>query len=682
MSSEPKPSAIPRPHSTPTKTSSYMTPYGYRSPKGSPKDQIPKSPTPMKTQTISPRSFSNNKVTYHREELESLVQKVEEKTQSLNELKSNILTLRTQIQQTELTQQELEENYTSVSQALQIKTYELEHVLQEKKDTKQEIQRSYELKKKQMQLENDASIYNIEKQYRTEIENILSMKVGEIQAKKSQLQEQLSKIEDEIKNNDTIVETNIQTIHQSHKDKQLELQKFMSSTRESLEKECAELEDEKEAVKTQILDFKRKHDILTTENEKLSKELEHITQVHSTNEEENHRLQQQIDELRKSLETKKQKIKSLKHDMQWKIESKIELDEGLIIEEEKRRRLHNKLQELKGNIRVFCRIRPKIPAELSEDPLIIQVPDNDEAKQELDILSSSQKKYNFKFDKVFQPDTTNNEIFEEISQLVQSALYGFNICIFAYGQTGSGKTHTMSNSDGVIPQTIHQIFDSCNKLSKRGWHYTISGEFLEIHNETIHDLLSDQSGNTIDMKKYEIKHDHQTKTSYITNLTRIQFDTPDEMETIFQRALKNRAIASTKSNEHSSRSHTVCIIRLSVINDETQESINSVINLIDLAGSERISQSGVSGDRLRETQAINKSLSCLGDVIYALGDDNAKHIPFRNSKLTYLLQYSLIEDSKTLMFVNVSPLAKNLNETVNSLRFATKVNNTGLQRKV
>ncbi|ONH65131.1 Kinesin-like protein klpA [Cyberlindnera fabianii] len=630
MSSEPKPSAIPRPHSTPTKTSSYMTPYGYRSPKGSPKDQIPKSPTPMKTQTISPRSFSNNKVTYHREELESLVQKVEEKTRSLNELKSSILTLRTQIQQTELTQQELEENYTSVSQALQIKTYELEHVLQEKKDTKQEIQRSYELKKKQMQLENDASIYNIEKQYRTEIENILSMKVGEIQAKKSQLQEQLSKIEDEIKNNDTI----------------------------------------------------RKHDILTTENEKLSKELEHITQVHFTNEEENHRLQQQIDELRKSLETKKQKIKSLKHDMQWKIESKIELDEGLIIEEEKRRRLHNKLQELKGNIRVFCRIRPKIPAELSEDPLIIQVPDNDEAKQELDILSSSQKKYNFKFDKVFQPDTTNNEIFEEISQLVQSALYGFNICIFAYGQTGSGKTHTMSNSDGVIPQTIHQIFDSCNRLSKRGWHYTISGEFLEIHNETIHDLLSDQSGNTIDMKKYEIKHDHQTKTSYITNLTRIQFDTPDEMETIFQRALKNRAIASTKSNEHSSRSHTVCIIRLSGINDETQESINSVINLIDLAGSERISQSGVSGDRLRETQAINKSLSCLGDVIYALGDDNAKHIPFRNSKLTYLLQYSLIEDSKTLMFVNVSPLAKNLNETVNSLRFATKVNNTGLQRKV
>ena len=159
------------------------------------------------------------------------------------------------------------------------------------------------------------------------------------------------------------------------------------------------------------------------------------------------------------------------------------------------------------------------------------------------------------------------------------------------------------------------------------------------------------------------------------------FNSPDEVYTILKKASENRAVASTLCNEHSSRSHSVFTIRIAGKNSITQESLDGTLNLIDLAGSERLSSSGSTGDRLKETQAINKSLSALGDVITALANKDS-HIPYRNSKLTYLLQNSLGNydnlilggNSKTLMFVNISPLTQNLSETLCSLRFASKVN--------
>ena len=145
-------------------------------------------------------------------------------------------------------------------------------------------------------------------------------------------------------------------------------------------------------------------------------------------------------------------------------------------------------------------------------------------------------------------------------------------------------------------------------------------------------------------------------------------------------ANKKRSTAATKSNDHSSRSHSIFIIDLQGYNSLTKESSYGTLNLIDLAGSERLNNSRAEGDRLKETQAINKSLSCLGDVIHSLNLKDGSHVPYRNSKLTYLLKHSLGGNSKTLMFVNISPLTKDLNETINSLRFATKVNNTRINK--
>lgn len=362
-------------------------------------------------------------------------------------------------------------------------------------------------------------------------------------------------------------------------------------------------------------------------------------------------------------------------------EASAEIKAKLIKEESLRRSLFNQVQELKGNIRVMCRVRPVGPSEPADGIADISYPDVDKEAKELVLLGPEEKsslgtitrKNNaFDFDRVFGPTSTNSEVYEEISQLVQSALDGYNVCIFAYGQTGAGKTHTMSSADGMIPRATHQIYSSAKQLEEKGWEYNMSGSFIEVYNEDIHDLLGNPR--EFDKKKHEIKHDEARKQTSVTGLTKVPLDSEDAVVNMLKIADSNRSVAATKSNERSSRSHSVFILKLHGTNSTTGESSEGTLNLVDLAGSERLKSSGAEGDRMKETQNINKSLSCLGDVIGALGaGKEGGHIPYRNSKLTYLLQYSLGGNSKTLMFVMCSPLEAHVRETVTSLKFATKV---------
>ncbi|KAF4991437.1 hypothetical protein FGRMN_7840 [Fusarium graminum] len=351
----------------------------------------------------------------------------------------------------------------------------------------------------------------------------------------------------------------------------------------------------------------------------------------------------------------------------------------LIKEETERRVLFNKYQELKGNIRVMCRVRPALgngegeeakmafPDDKTSSEIVLAGP---EEKSSLGQIT--RKNYPFEFDRVFVPGTQNQEIFGEISQLVQSALDGYNVCIFCYGQTGSGKTHTMSSSDGMIPRATHMIYDTITKLKEKSWEYTMEGSFVEVYNEELNDLLTPNDRSS---KKLEIRHDEARKQTSITNCQSVRLDSPSSVEMMLEEAQNNRSVAATKANERSSRSHSIFILKLIGENAATGERCEGTLNLVDLAGSERLKHSQAEGDRMKETQNINKSLSCLGDVIEALGRGSG-HVPYRNSKLTHLLQYSLGGNSKTLMFVMVSPLETHLKETLTSLRFATKVHNT------
>lgn len=355
-----------------------------------------------------------------------------------------------------------------------------------------------------------------------------------------------------------------------------------------------------------------------------------------------------------------------------------EARQKLIKEETERRALFNKYQELKGNIRVMCRVRPVL--EESEGTAAeLEFPDDKTSAQiyvkgpeERNALGkTSSKTYPFEFDRVFTPQIHNEEVFDEIAQLVQSALDGYNVCIFCYGQTGSGKTYTMSSADGMIPRATKMIYDTVNKLKEKSWTYTMEGNFVEVYNEELHDLLT-PAKEAEGKRKPEIRHDEARKTTTVVNCKSVTLDSEDTVEQMLKHAQNNRSVAATKANERSSRSHSVFILKLTGENSATHERCEGTLNLVDLAGSERLKHSGAEGDRMKETQNINKSLTCLGDVIEALGKGNG-HIPYRNSQLTYLLKNSLGGNSKTLMFVMVSPLEAHLKETLTSLRFATKV---------
>jgi kinesin family protein C1 len=326
--------------------------------------------------------------------------------------------------------------------------------------------------------------------------------------------------------------------------------------------------------------------------------------------------------------------------LQEALRSAEESKKKLIKEETLRRILFNQVQELKGNIRVMCRVRP-VPINGAEgETAKITFPDSDTESKELEILGKEEKgslgnitrkPHAFTFDRVFGPESQNQEIFEEISQLVQSALDGYNVCIFCYGQTGSGKTHTMSSEDGMIPRATHQIYETATNLQEKGWTYTMEGNFVEVYNEEIHDLLGDSKD--LDKKKHEVRHDEKKKQTVVTGLKTVTLDSPDTVESMMKQAAANRSVAATKSNERSSRSHSVFILKLLGRNSTTNETSEGTLNLVDLAGSERLKQSGAEGERMKETQNINKSLSCLGDVIGALGQGKeGAHIPYRNSK--------------------------------------------------
>ncbi|GMI63705.1 kinesin 3, KINESIN-LIKE PROTEIN IN ARABIDOPSIS THALIANA C [Hibiscus trionum] len=356
-----------------------------------------------------------------------------------------------------------------------------------------------------------------------------------------------------------------------------------------------------------------------------------------------------------------------------------------LVEGEKlRKKLHNTILELKGNIRVFCRVRPHLADDSSSNHgKVFSYPTLSECLgRSIDMTQNGQKQ-SFIFDKVFTPDASQEEVFIEISQLVQSALDGYKVCIFAYGQTGSGKTYTMMgkpgqlDEKGLIPRSLEQIFQTTQALQRQGWRYEMQVSMLEIYNETIRDLISinrdsSRTENGVAGKQYMIKHDANGNTQ-VSDLTIVDVRSSREVSFLLDQAARSRSVGKTQVNEQSSRSHFVFTMRITGVNESTEQQVQGVLNLIDLAGSERLSKSGSTGDRLKETQAINKSLSSLADVIFALAKKE-DHVPFRNSKLTYLLQPCLGGDSKTLMFVNLSPEPSSAGESLCSLRFAARVN--------
>nr|XP_056710578.1 kinesin-like protein KIFC2 [Euleptes europaea] len=335
--------------------------------------------------------------------------------------------------------------------------------------------------------------------------------------------------------------------------------------------------------------------------------------------------------------------------------------------------LHKKCQdqllELKGNIRVLCRLKPLTSMEQQEGEVGATV-DADPADNGCVMACYKGKERSFKLDKVFLPQATQEEVFQEIEPLVMSCLNGYNVCIFAYGQTGSGKTYTMEgipDNPGINQRALQALYREM-EAKREAWKYTVSLSMVEIYNEAIRDLLAKDPHEKLDVK---LNPDGSGQL-HVPGLTCVEVGSFREIKKMLSLGKRNRVTSSTNMNERSSRSHALLTVTITSTELASGTKITGKLNLVDLAGSERVWKSGAQGERLKEAQNINKSLLALGEVIQALRAKQA-HVPFRNSKLTYLLQDSLGKGSKTVMMVQISPLEKNMGESICSLKFAQRV---------
>jgi len=326
-----------------------------------------------------------------------------------------------------------------------------------------------------------------------------------------------------------------------------------------------------------------------------------------------------------------------------------------------------------SNIKVVCRIRPFLEFELdfhSKEKTYSVNSGNSVS------FSPAKNSQSFVFDKAFDTDATQEEIYQFVGKsTIQDVIYGFNGTIIAYGQTGSGKTFTMmgeslydTNSSGVIPRAAFQIFASLNNPEVE---YTLKCSMIEIYKERLRDLLETE-GNNLRIKECPKRGVH------VEGLSEVCLTSEEEMLELLSIGEQMRTVAATKLNKTSSRSHLLFVLQV-IQKFPSGSEKRGKLNLVDLAGSEKVNHSGVTGNKLEEAKKINLSLSALGNVIHAL-TSNSEHVPYRNSKLTRLLQESLGGNYKTTLIVTCSPSSRNIEETIRTMKFAARAK--AIQNKV
>ena len=423
-----------------------------------------------------------------------------------------------------------------------------------------------------------------------------------------------------------------------------------------------QLKNEKEAKKLMELENDLGniiHEHGKADNQKKEIEIELNKNSHIAN-----KKKEELDNLKKINSDLSEKINYLTKIIQYQTQLHTDIQDY-------KNQTNNEYQEAKGNVRVFCRIRPPLTKELTKKQI------NIEYRGDNSLIIKGEKKTSyigrdgvhqdieqFQFNRIFKQEDTQEEVFEEVSPLIQSSLDGFNINIFAYGQTGSGKTFTMEGDlsspekYGIVPRAVDKIFRVfVEELNGIGWDMKFFLSVCEIYNKKTRDLLAEKNvEKTEELKEMEIK-------------------SLKEWNENFGQIGQRRKVAETKMNMESSRSHLIFKIKIHLHNTKSQEDRFGSLNLIDLAGSERVDKSTVSEERFKESIEINSSLTHLKSVFEAMKSKHDKFVPFHNTPLTDVLKDCLSGDnSKTLMFVNISPLLDSFKESTCSLKFATDVN--------
>lgn len=329
-------------------------------------------------------------------------------------------------------------------------------------------------------------------------------------------------------------------------------------------------------------------------------------------------------------------------------------------------------------VRVVVRCRPLSRKETTESENILEI---DDKLGQITIRNPKappdEPMKVFTFDSVYGWESKQSDIYDDaVRPLVESVLQGFNGTIFAYGQTGTGKTFTMQGvandpeKRGVIPNSFQHIFTQISRTQNQK--YLVRSSYLEIYQEEVRDLLCKDNN-----KKLELKENPDSGV-YVKDLSSVVTKNATEIEHVMNIGNQSRSVGFTNMNERSSRSHAIFVITVecSEVGPDGEDHIRvGKLNMVDLAGSERQSKTGAKGKRMKEAAKINLSLSALGNVISALVDGKSSHVPYRDSKLTRLLQDSLGGNAKTVMIATVGPSHKNFSESLATLRYASRAKN-------
>ncbi|KAM9259054.1 kinesin-like protein KIF25 [Cariama cristata] len=411
-------------------------------------------------------------------------------------------------------------------------------------------------------------------------------------------------------------------------------------------------------------------------------------------------------------------------------------------EKQKRRALHNNLVELRGNIRVHCRIRPLLPFDTAAGHLMSQdrqrsfsekvayATDDETVLVKCSRPGHASINKTFQFERVYNASESQDTVFADVAPLLTSLLDGYNVCIMAYGQTGSGKTYTMLGPQieenfafedeselGIIPRATQEVFRLISE--KPPGSYWVEVSVVEVYNNEIFDLLAKDSCGKVFGIKRDVVTTREGKSD-VPWLTHETVENASDFLHLVNKGLQLRVRHPTLVHAHSSRSHLVVTLTITTVvsgdnfgtsweDEQTSQRLNKEVSctlpqkerdskstsssrasspaqleatekmkqvktrlqLVDLAGSECVGMSGVTGAALRETSFINRSLSALADVLGAIAEQRS-HVPYRNSKLTHLLQDSVGGDAKLLVMLCISPHQKYLTESMQSLGFGTR----------
>ncbi|KAL6224356.1 hypothetical protein ACLB2K_003211 [Fragaria x ananassa] len=476
----------------------------------------------------------------------------------------------------------------------------------------------------------------------------------------------LDKLKDEIKLRTEELKEKEKTIRRLADDKLL-LEKTLSGLEKIKADEIVSVEktfeQERKALKLQVFELEKKLD-------GVNQELAVLKSTLASRNSEIAALQnnlKELDELREMKEDIDRKNEQTASLLRMQGAQLAEMESLYKEEQLLRKRYFNTIEDMKGKIRVYCRLRPMSEKEIAEKQGCA-VSSSDEFTVEHPWKDDKQKQHTY--DRVFDSHATQEDVFEDTRYLVQSAVDGYNVCIFAYGQTGSGKTYTIYGTEsnpGLTPRATAELFKILKRDSNK-FSFSLKAYMVELYQDTLVDLLLPKNAKR---PKLDIKKDSKGMVA-VENITVLSISTHEELKSVIQRGSEQRHTAGTQMNQESSRSHLIVSVIIESTNLQTQSVARGKLSFVDLAGSERVKKSGSAGNQLKEAQSINKSLSALGDVIGALSS-GGQHIPYRNHKLTMLMSDSLGGNAKTLMFVNCSPAESNIDETYNSLMYASRV---------